>query len=234
MVVTVLNQNGKVLFETKFDQAGNGAPRVIDARNAFIMTSMMQDVIRHGTATRALSLGRNDIAGKTGTTNDHFDAWFTGYSPKQVAVTWIGYDKPKSLGRSETGGTSALPIWIKYMATALRGQPDEYSPVPGGVSAIRIDPTTGVREDGDEGVYEYFYHENPPPEAESFFSDLFGDSEGATEPTLNQPQQVLQPDVVISPLVPNKIPPNQAGPNQPNKANKPEQQNAAGKLLNPN
>ena len=230
LITKIVDKDGKVLFETKFDQAGNGAPRVIDARNAFIMTSMMQDVVRHGTATRALSLGRNDIAGKTGTTNDHVDAWFTGFSPKQVAVAWVGFDKPQSLGRSETGGAAALPIWIKYMATALRGQPDEYNPVPDGVSAIKIDPTTGVREEGDEGVYEYFYHENPPPEAESFFSDLFGDSEDASEPTPNQPQQVLQPDVILTPLVPNKMPPNQAGPNQPNKG----QQNPAGKLLNPN
>jgi penicillin-binding protein 1A len=230
LIAKIVDKDGKVLFETKFDQAKNGAPRVIDARNAFIMTSMMQDVVRHGTATRALSLGRNDIAGKTGTTNDHFDAWFTGYSPKQVAVAWVGYDKPQSLGRSETGGAAALPIWIKYMATALRGQPDEYSPVPEGVSAIKIDPTTGVREDGEEGVYEYFYHENPPPEAESFLSDLFGGSEGSSEPALSQPQQVLQPDVVVTPLAPNKMPPNQAGPNQPSKG----QQNQAGKLLNPN
>lgn len=231
LITRIVDKNGKVLLETKFDQAKNGAPRVIDARNAFIMTSMMQDVVRHGTATRALSLGRNDIAGKTGTTNDHFDAWFTGYSPKQVAVAWVGYDKPQSLGRSETGGAAALPIWIKYMATALRGQPDEYSPVPDGVSAIKIDPTTGVRDDGEEGVYEYFYHENPPPEAESFLSDLFGGSEDSNEnASPSQPQQILQPDVVVTPLAPNKLPPNQAGPNPPGKA----PQNQAGKLLNPN
>jgi penicillin-binding protein 1A len=230
LIAKIVDKDGQVLLETKFDQAKNGAPRVIDARNAFIMTSMMQDVIRHGTATRALSLGRSDIAGKTGTTNDQFDAWFTGYSPKQVAVAWIGYDKPKSLGRSETGGSSALPIWIKYMATALRGQPDEPSPVPEGVSSIKIDPATGVREEGEEGMYEYFYHENPPPEAQSFLSDIFGDSEDSNEPALSQPQQVLQPDVVVTPLAPNKMPPNQAGPNQPHKA----PQNQAGKLLNPN
>lgn len=234
LIAKIVDQNGKVLLETKFDQAGNGAPRVIDARNAFIMTSMLQDVVRHGTATRALQLGRGDIAGKTGTTNDHFDAWFTGYSPKQVAVTWVGFDKPQSLGRSETGGAAALPIWIKYMATALRGLPEAYSPVPEGVSAIKIDPATGTRENSDEGVFEYFYHENPPPEAESFLSDLFGDSEDSSEPVLSQPQQVLQPDVILTPLAPNKMPPNQAGPTQSGKGTRTDPQSAAGKVLNPN
>ena len=99
------------------------------------------------------------VAGKTGTTNDHFDAWFAGYSPKQVAITWVGFDKPRRLGGSETGGSAALPIWIKYMATALRGLPINDTPIPDGVMELRIDPTTGIRADNDEnGIYEYFYH----------------------------------------------------------------------------
>lgn len=198
LITKIVDQHGKVLAETKFIKAGQGAPRVIDARNAFIMNSMMQDVIRRGTATRALQLGRTDIAGKTGTTNDHFDAWFAGYSPKQVAITWVGYDKPRPLGGSETGGAAALPIWIKYMATALRGLPDVELPIPDGVMALRIDPTTGIRADNDEnGIYEYFYHENPPPEVDVPLPSLFGDSDNTEDDPINQAQRLFQPEIAL-------------------------------------
>lgn len=197
LITKIVDQQGKVLSETKFIKAGQGAPRVIDARNAFIMNSIMQDVIRRGTATKALQLGRGDLAGKTGTTNDHFDAWFAGYSPKQVAIAWVGYDKPRALGGSETGGAAALPIWIKYMATALRGVPEVEPVVPDGVMALRIDPVTGIRADNDEnGIYEYFYHENPPPEVEVDLPSLF-DSENTEDTQLNQAQKLLQPEIVL-------------------------------------
>ncbi|MBA3695555.1 MAG: penicillin-binding protein 1A [Methylotenera sp.] len=209
LIAKIVDQDGKVLYETKFDDVANGAPRVIDARNAFIMNSMMQDVIRHGTATKALQLGRGDIAGKTGTTNDHFDAWFTGYSPKQVAVAWIGFDKPQSLGRTETGGSAALPIWIKYMTSALKGIPDEDLPMPDGISSIKIDPTTGIRADNDDsGIYEYFYHENPPPQVEIPIPPVTEGSDDTTDALTSQAQHVLQPDVVHSTptITPNAVP----------------------------
>ncbi len=197
LITKIVDQNGNVLMETKFNGVGKGAPKVIDSRNAFIMTSMMKDVIRHGTATRALQLGRNDLAGKTGTTNDHFDAWFAGYNPNQVAIAWMGYDKPRPLGR-ETGGAAALPIWIKYMATALKGVPDVEPVVPDGVLALRVDPLTGVRADNDEnGIYEYFYHENPPPEVEFSLPSLFGDGETAPDAQLGQAQKLFQPDIML-------------------------------------
>lgn len=197
LITKIVDQNGNVLMETRFTGVGKGAPKVIDSRNAFIMTSMMKDVVRHGTATRALQLGRNDLAGKTGTTNDHFDAWFAGYNPKQVAIAWMGYDKPRPLGR-ETGGAAALPIWIKYMATALKGIPDEEPVVPDGVLALRVDPLTGVRADNDDdGIYEYFYHENPPPEVEFSLPSLFGDAETAPDAQLGQAQRLFQPDIVL-------------------------------------
>jgi len=200
LITKIVDQHGKVLAETKFTKAGQGAPRVIDARNAFIMNSMMQDVIRRGTATKALQLGRTDIAGKTGTTNDHFDAWFAGYSPKQVAIAWVGYDKPRPLGGSETGGAAALPIWIKYMATALRGLPDEERAIPDGVMALRVDPTTGIRADNDEnGIYEYFYHENPPPEVDVPLPSLFGDSDNTEDAPINQAQRLFQPEITLPP-----------------------------------
>jgi penicillin-binding protein 1A len=217
LIAKVIDQHGKILMEAKLSEAGKGAPRVIDARNAYIMTSMMQSVVRHGTAMRALRLGRADIAGKTGTTNDHYDAWFTGYSPKQVAVAWVGYDKPQSLGRTETGGAAALPIWIRYMATALRSFPDVEPVTPEGISAIKIDPVTGTRVDDDdsEGVYEYFYHENPPPDAPSFFENLFGsDNEGDDAEMDESPPPAS--DSTFSPLLPNRAPP-QPLPPKPNK-----------------
>lgn len=212
LITKIVDQNGNVLMETKFNGVGKGAPKVIDSRNAFIMTSMMKDVVRHGTATRALQLGRSDLAGKTGTTNDHFDAWFAGYNPNQVAVAWIGYDKPKPLGGSETGGAAALPIWIKYMATALKGVPDVEPIVPDGVLALRVDPLTGVRADNDEnGIYEYFYHENPPPEIEFSLPSLFGDGETAPDAQLGQAQRLLQPDLTL-PTRPTPAPAKPADP----------------------
>lgn len=230
LIAKIVDQNGKVISETKFVRAKDGAPRVIDSRNAFIMTSMMQDVIKRGTATKALQLGRSDIAGKTGTTNDHFDAWFAGYSPKQVAITWVGFDKPRRLGGSETGGSAALPIWIKYMATALRGLPINDTPIPDGVMALRIDPTTGIRADNDEnGIYEYFYHENPPPEIEIPLPSMLDDAEAADEPPLSQAQRMLQPDIALTPK------PNNSKPPEPQQAKGAQKSiaNPAEKFLNP-
>lgn len=191
IIAKVVDSRGKTLEQSKPQLAGEGAPRVIDGRNAFIMTSMLQDVVRIGTATRARQLGRSDLAGKTGTTNNQIDAWFAGFNPKQVAIAWMGYDKPKSLGGLETGGKAALPIWIDYMSSALQGVADNPLEVPTGVSAIRIDPTTGLRaKDDHEGVTEYFYHEFPPPEPEeSSFSLIPGflfPGHGSSTPTEKQ------------------------------------------------
>src|SRR5690606_14848959 len=133
--------------------------RVIDPRNAFLMTSMLQDVARIGTAASARQLGRFDLAGKTGTTNNQIDAWFAGYNPGHVAIAWMGYDQPRSLGGRETGGRAALPMWIDYMAVALKGVPDDPYPIPDGISSIKVDPVTGVRVTEEEGgMYEYFYN----------------------------------------------------------------------------
>jgi len=165
LIGRIEDNKGKIIEETKFVEAGNDADRVIDERNAFLMTSMMQDVTRIGTAAKARQLGRSDLAGKTGTTNNHIDTWFAGFNPKKVAVVWMGYDKPQSLGGTETGGSAALPIWIKYMSSALKGIPDVDLAPPEGVSSIRINLKSGNRAHEDEsGFYEYFYQEYPPPE----------------------------------------------------------------------
>lgn len=186
LINKIVDHKGKVLVSNKFTQAGNGAPRVIDARNAFIMNSMLQSVIENGTGMRALNLGRSDLAGKTGTTNAHIDAWFAGYSPRQVAVAWIGFDKPRPMGSGETGAGAALPMWIKYMAGALRGVPEEAMWMPDGVDAV------SVHADNADRV-EYFYHENLPNA--STISPAATSAPVAEPNALNQAQQVLQPAV---------------------------------------
>lgn len=129
----ITDANGQVLSEVHPNQANNEANRVIDPRNAFLMDSMMRDVVRYGTAAKAMALNRTDLAGKTGTTNDSIDAWFAGYQPSLVAVAWIGYDQPKNLGDRETGGGLALPIWINFMQKALKGAPMQDPIVPDGL-----------------------------------------------------------------------------------------------------
>lgn len=123
LISKITDNNGKTLFQVTPERAGDESLRAIDARNAYVIDSMLKDVVKYGTATRALSLKRPDIAGKTGTTNDSIDAWFAGYNPKLVGVAWIGFDKPKNLGNKETGGGLALPIWIGYMQKALQNVP---------------------------------------------------------------------------------------------------------------
>lgn len=193
LISKITDSEGNLIEEKKYPVAGKSAPRVIDGRNAFLMTSMLRDVVQRGTATRAKVLGRSDLAGKTGTTNDLVDAWFAGYSPHEVAIAWMGYDQPRSLGRSETGGRAALPIWVKYMATALKGKPVKPYKIPAGVMSLRIDPTTGTLADEDEdGIDEYFYHENPPPLLELDLPPLMDAFESAFPPD-NLPNNPLQP-----------------------------------------
>ncbi len=125
LIQKVVDARGNVISETKPQRAGADAVRVLDARTAFIADTMLRDVVRTGTANSAKQrLGRNDLAGKTGTTNDAVDAWFAGYTPKLVAIAWMGYDQPKSLGVRETGGGLALPIWVGYMGKMLKGVPE--------------------------------------------------------------------------------------------------------------
>ena len=141
LISKITDNNGKSLFQVTAEHAGDEAFRVIDERNAYLIDSMLKDVVKQGTATRALSLKRTDIAGKTGTTNDSIDAWFAGYNPKLVGIAWIGFDKPKNLGNRETGGGLALPIWISYMQKALATVPIMNREMPAGISALGSDFT---------------------------------------------------------------------------------------------
>ncbi len=181
LISKIVDNQGRLIEQAQPTHAGSTAPRIIDPRNAFLMTSMMQDVTRIGTAAKARELGRSDLAGKTGTTNNLVDAWFAGFNPKQVAIAWIGYDQPRTLGNQETGGHAALPMWISYMGKVLQGVPDEPYPVPEGVHQAKINPTTGMRTDeGGSGLFEYFYQEYQPPEEGSGESNVLGGEDPAT------------------------------------------------------
>lgn len=139
------------------------APRVIDERIAYIMDSMLKDVVQRGTGVKAKSLKRKDLAGKTGTTNDATDAWFSGYGGDLVTTTWIGFDQLTTLGR-EYGSTAALPIWIDFMGKALQKRPEVNRPRPPGLVTVRINPDTGKRARAGEpgAIFEIFREETVP------------------------------------------------------------------------
>jgi penicillin-binding protein 1A len=157
----IVDDRGNTLGIAHPRRAGDESLRVIDGRNAFIMDSMLQDVTRYGTAGRASKLGRRDLAGKTGTTNEHVDAWFCGYSSSLVGISWVGYDQPKNLGRNETGGMTALPIWISYMERALKGVPEIARAVPAGIATAETGGDPGTPREG-KSIAEFFYRENLP------------------------------------------------------------------------
>ncbi len=137
------------------------AERVISPQNDWLMTDMMMDVIKRGTGVRARALGRSDIAGKTGTTNDSKDLWFNGFTPNLVATVWVGFDQERSLGAMEQGANTALPIWVHFMREALRGVPEVKRPMPEGLVTLRISPVTGMLASG----------ENPDAILETFMTD---------------------------------------------------------------
>ncbi|WP_132970934.1 penicillin-binding protein 1A [Thiogranum longum] len=140
------------------------AERVVDAANVYLMSSMMQDVVRRGTGRRAMALGRNDLAGKTGTTNDQRDAWFCGFNTQLVTTVWVGYDRVQQLGNGETGSRAALPMWMSYMGEALKGVPESVLQPPPGLITVRIDPKTGLRMPPGQsgGIFEIFRPEYAP------------------------------------------------------------------------
>jgi penicillin-binding protein 1A len=162
------------------------APRVMSEQVAYLIDDILRDVIKKGTGRKAKTLGRNDLAGKTGTTNGPKDAWFSGYNQHIVATTWLGFDQNYALGRREYGGTSALPIWIDFMETALEGVPEQSRSLPNGLTSVRIDPVTGkrARTDQKNAVFEIFRQENVPEFAED------------EAPTLNSQSQQAQPEAL--------------------------------------
>ena len=161
------------------------APRVISKENAFIMTTVLKDVIARGTGRRALALGRADLAGKTGTTNEFRDAWFSGFTQDIVTTAWIGFDQPASLGPGEAGARAALPIWIDYMTTALKGMPERTLTVPSSIVTLSVDRATGEPRDPEDpgAIVEYFIEGTEPV---TFMADEDGAEITPAPPTLNE------------------------------------------------
>jgi len=157
------------------------AERIVDAKIAFIADSMLRDVIARGTGKRARVLGREDIAGKTGTTNGPRDAWFAGYNPDIVTITWLGFDNNTPLGNREYGGSAALPIWINYMREALADKLERPAQRPDGIITVRIDPETGKRAgpNDPDAIFEIFSADNVPERAER------GDNHSGTQSSPN-------------------------------------------------
>jgi len=187
----IVDDRGNVLALAEPRRSGDEALRVIDPRNAFIMDNMMQDVTRLGTAARAARLGRSDLAGKTGTTNEFVDAWFAGYQPSLVGVAWVGFDQPKTLGKNQTGGVVALPIWLSYMERVLKDTPEIPREMPPGIVVLPTGPYSTAP--GENRVLpEFFYREAvPPPEV------LHPPLPAEPPPTPNQP-----PPAEIPPAAP--------------------------------
>ncbi|MDO8903242.1 penicillin-binding protein 1A [Hydrogenophaga sp.] len=179
LVSRVTDHRGKVIFEAT-PPALDDSMRVIDERNAFVMNSLLQEITRTGTAARAQSLGRPDLYGKTGTTNDSVDAWFVGFQPSVVAASWVGYDTPRNLGSRETGGGLSLPIWMSYMSEALKNEP-----------VATYTPPRGVIRVGGEWYYEEYGPGNSvhgiglgdPWPGQAVDPALLGGTEGSNPPS---------------------------------------------------
>lgn len=158
----------KPIFACSYCKPNNVPPeqlasRVISPQINYIINSLLQDVVRNGTARRALKLNRSDLAGKTGTTNEQRDAWFNGFNLSLVAVAWVGFDSSKPLGNGETGGKAALPMWMNYMEKALKDVPEMLLEQPEGIITVRIDPETGLlAHPTQDGILEIFHENNAP------------------------------------------------------------------------
>ena len=176
LIEKVEDYNGKVIFqatpkvacpacsEEEITANSTIAPRIISPQVSFLMNSLLRDVVQRGTATAAKVLNRQDLAGKTGTTNEQRDTWFNGFSSGIAATAWLGYDSSKPLGRRETGGKAALPIWIGFMRTALAGKPDHGLVPPAGISKVYINPRTALLASASTsgGIWEYFLDKDAP------------------------------------------------------------------------
>jgi penicillin-binding protein 1A len=183
-ILKIVDDRGNPLALANPKRAGDESLRVIDPRNAFIMDHMMQDVTRYGTAARAARMGRSDLAGKTGTTNEFVDAWFAGYQPNLVGISWMGFDQPKTLGRNQTGAVVALPIWIGYMEKALKEIPEAPRNPPPGIVSLPVMGALGEARTAPE----YFYKEAvPPPEVLQPIAPPLAPPFGAPEAAVHTP-----------------------------------------------
>ena len=173
------------------DEPPRIAERVADPRTIYILNSILQDVIERGTGTKAKSLRRTDLAGKTGTTNDQVDAWFSGYNGNIATSVWVGFDQPSTLGRSEYGGRAALPVWIDFMRIALEGTPASTMKQPAGLVTVKIDARTGLRAKPGQAntIFEIFRKETAPK------SVSYGNTSG--ESTSSYPEEAESPELIF-------------------------------------
>ncbi|MGB5621092.1 MAG: penicillin-binding protein 1A [Gammaproteobacteria bacterium] len=155
------------------------APQAISRQNAYLVADMMRDVIRRGTGRRAMALGRDDLSGKTGTTNDRRDAWFSGFNGDLVATAWVGFDQERPLGAREEGGRTALPIWVKFMGQALAGAPERVPPKPSGLVTVRVSSSTGLLASSADvdAIFETFRADQVPPAGEDDNGSPYGPAE---------------------------------------------------------
>jgi len=205
----ITDQNGKIIYrtnapivcdkcDTNNQQATDSldapttvpAQRIADARDIYILHSMLKDVIKKGTGRRALKLKRNDLAGKTGTTNDQKDAWFSGFNTEVQTSVWVGFDQPKTLGRREYGAKSALPIWNEYMAIALQDSPEAHMKQPEGLVTVRIDKETGqlAQPGAKNAIFEIYREEFAPKKVAT---------RGKNTPTLQSIENTVSPEDIF-------------------------------------
>lgn len=190
----VINAQGRTIYNAKpqiacNQQCANPAPETISPATAFLMTSVLQDVIKSGTGRGALVLNRSDLAGKTGTTNDQRDTWFSGFNADVVATAWVGFDQPRSL--HEYGAQAALPMWVDFMRTALRNKPLHSMMQPDDVVSVRIDPNTGLlaKPEQDDAIFEYFRKGTEPKQSGN--SSTEGDEGNSSDDTSTDSAQSL-------------------------------------------
>jgi len=165
------------------------AKRILSPQVSFLMNTMLRDVVRFGTGRRARVIGRKDLSGKTGTTNDQQDAWFTGFNGDVVTISWVGFDNPRPLGNRETGARAALPMWIEYMRESLRGRPETILEQPPGLVSIRIDAKTGLPStiNSETTLFEFF-RESHAPHTDSYNSQ----SSKSNDSTTTQPSNITE------------------------------------------
>jgi penicillin-binding protein 1A len=191
LIADVTDARGVEISRAQPLVAGRDAPRTVDPRNAYIMNSLLHSVATAGTGAASNALHRNDLQGKTGTTNDAKDGWFAGYQQSLVAVAWMGYDQPKSLGSREFGAQLALPIWMDYMGRALRGVPQAEPEMPAGVASVDGELFYADREPGSGFVASIGMDSANPLAAAS-------DVQGGVGPASMTPQQQVQPQPTVS------------------------------------
>ena len=167
------------------------AEQILSPQTAFIINTMMRDVIRLGTGRRALVIGRKDLAGKTGTTNEQRDAWFTGFNADLATIAWVGFDNPRPLGDRETGARAALPMWVDYMRDSLQGVEEKELEQPPGMVSVRIDPKTGMLANSttQDAIFEFFLADQVPTEQTEFIESVPTDNDSRVE---NRPADITE------------------------------------------